>query len=119
MPFQLNDASVATQRLQFDNSGNTEFGPATPNSPLSFQGRALLDGSFLAQSIARPDAMPRVTGSVNVNGGASVDVGCPQSAGFGAINGNAVITAFDSTKTTFTISPFFSSGVQTVGYSIF
>jgi hypothetical protein len=30
-----------------------------------------------------------------------------------------VISAFNSTKTTFTISPFFSIGTQTVGYSIF
>jgi hypothetical protein len=120
MPFQLNDATAGTQRLQFDNSGNTEFGPATPNSPLSFQGRPLLDSSaaYLASQVARPAGMPRLTGAVNVTAGSTVDVGCPQGAGFGSVDGEAGISAFNSDRTVFTVFPYFNSGSRTIGYAV-
>jgi hypothetical protein len=121
MPFQLTDSSVNVQRLQFDNSGSTEIGSGTPSGALSVNGKAVLDRQNVApvQQSARPDSMPRVSGAVNISAGVPVTVGCPQSAGFGSVNGEVGISHFDSSKTSVEIYPYFASGTRTVGYSIF
>lgn len=87
MPLKLSDATSNSVRITFSNDGNTNFGEGTPNSPLSFQGRLLLDGSALARNIARPPAMPRLTGSVTIPAGSreSGVISCPPCAGFGSV----------------------------------
>jgi hypothetical protein len=119
MPLQLLDATANAQRFQFDNSGNAEFGQATPNSPLSFQGRPMLDGSVLAQNTARPAAQPRLTGSVLIPAGReSAEISCPPCAGFGSTDGNGGIARFNADKTAFVCYVNTDASGQTIDYSI-
>jgi hypothetical protein len=120
MPLKLSDNTANAVRITFDNAGNTEFGQATPNSPLSFQGRPLLDGSVLAQNVARPPAQPRLTGSVFIPSGyrESAEISCPPCAGFGSTNGNGGIARFSPDKTSFVCYLNLPSTGQTVAYSV-
>jgi hypothetical protein len=119
MPFQLNDASAGAQRMQIDNSANTEFGPATPSGPISFQGRDLLDGSYLAQQVARPAGMARFTGSVSLADGGQATISCGTSSGFGVADGSAGILSFSADKTQVTIFAYSTGSARTVDVSVF
>jgi hypothetical protein len=120
MALKLSDSSANAVRITFDNSGNTNFGEGTPTSPLSFQGRPLLDGSVLAQNIARPAAQPRLVGSVVIPAGQreSAEITCPACAGFGSTNGNGGIARFNSTKTAFVVYTNVDSTGQPINYSV-
>lgn len=93
--------------MAVDNSQQTEFGSGTPSGSVSFQGKPLLSGSSLGQSVAAPVSVTRVTGAVVVvpepANGNTATVSCPSSAGFGSINLWGGILAFNSTKTSFTV----------------
>jgi len=118
MSLKLSDNSAGAVRITFDNVGNTEFGQATPNSPLSFQGRPLLDGSNLGQNVARPPAMPRMTGAVTFSGRESSAISCPACAGFGSVSAGGGIARFNSSKTSFVIYSDTDATNQTFTYSI-
>jgi hypothetical protein len=119
MPLNIVDNTAGTQRIGMDNSANVEFGSATPNSPMSVQGRPLLNGSSLSQAIARPVSMQRTSGVVTVSGqNAGTLVSCPACSGFGAADGPAEIIGFNSNKTSFTIYGYFA-GNRDLGYAVF
>jgi hypothetical protein len=120
MPLKLSDNTANAVRITFSNDGNTNFGEGTPNSPLSFQGRPLLDGSVLAQTVARPPAQPRLTGSVFIPTGQreSAEISCPPCAGFGSTNGNGGIARFNADKTAFVCYLNLTSTGQSVSYSV-
>lgn len=119
MPLKLTDATSNSVLITFSNDGNTEFGPATPNSPISFQGRPLLDGSNLAQNIARPPGMPRLTGSITIPAGSrtSGEISCPPCVGFGSVDGPGGVMRFNGTRTSFTIYANDTAG-HTLNYSV-
>jgi hypothetical protein len=117
MPLTLTDATAASQRLAVDNSGNTEFGSATPTAPLTFMGRMTMSGSNLAQELALSQAMPRTTGSVTLaDSTTTAIVSVPGAAGFGSVDGDGEI--FNTAGGNF---QFFTrnSSSTTLGYSIF
>ena len=118
MPFTISDSTVSTQRLAVDNSSNVEFGSATPSSSLSVQGRQILSGSDLAQLVASPPAMTRVTGAVVVGGGATTIVSCPTAFGIGTINGGGGVVGFNSALNQFEIYSYETSST-TLEYGVF
>lgn len=122
MPFSLSDSSAGQQRMQIDNNANTEFGQATPGSPLSFQGRALLasgSSSDLAAKVARPSGMARFIGSVSLGPGGQATITCGASAGFGSASGDAGILNFSSDKTQVTVFAYPTGSTRTVTVSVF
>ena len=86
---------------------------------LSFQGRPLLDGSNLAQDIARPAGMPRLTGSVTIPAGSreSGAISRPPCTGFGSVDGPGGIARFNVTKTSFVVYANDAAG-HTLNYSV-
>jgi hypothetical protein len=101
--FSLSDSTVGQQRLGIDNSGNNEFGPATPVSQLSVSGKTILVGGTFAQKLVPPNVVPRVQGSVAANAG-TVTIATPAVAGFSATNGsNGSIYSFATDKTSFSL----------------
>lgn len=125
MSFSITDTTAGAQRLAVDNSLNTEFGGATPSSSLSLAGRPLLSGANLAQNVAAPPSMPRITGSVVMPPGVSqAGIDCPAVAGFGvatiSTGGASGIVSFNSTKTNFVVygNPGPTSSA-TIDYAVF
>jgi hypothetical protein len=117
MPFQINDATAGSQRFAIDNSKNAEIGSATPVAPLSVSGRPIFNGSTLSQSVALPQSMPRITGSVSVSGSATVQtVGV---AGFGVIASGGGIYSFASDLTSFSVFAYNPNTAQTLSYGVF
>jgi hypothetical protein len=119
MPFQLSDSTAGQQRLCIDNAQNTEIGTATPSSSLTVSGRAILNGSNLAQAVVHPQAVARLQGSVTVPAGSNATVSTSTLAGFGVTAANGGIASFSSDKTSFQVYCDASSGSQTITYAVF
>lgn len=117
MPFVLSDSTAGTQRLAIDNSANVELGTSTPSAALTVAGKSTLSGSDLAQQIASPPAMTRVTGSVSANNFGTVSVSCGTVAGFGTASGGK-ISSFDSSLNSFNLYGF-ETFTTTVNYGVF
>ncbi len=61
--FTMTDTTAGTQRFAADNSQHIEIGRGTPSAELSVNGKAILTGRVLAQSVAAPSSMARIVGS--------------------------------------------------------
>jgi hypothetical protein len=103
MSFVMTDTTTSTQRFAVDNSHNTELGSATPASEMSVNGKAILSGAVLAQSVVASSAMPRITGMVNLSAGITSTVSVGATAGFASIDGPGTVVSYNTGRTQFTI----------------